>query len=292
MADIFQRIEIREDSDSFLARIIIAGEWEGNLEKAKELFERVYETWPSSHKVKFLITCGGYVQFDWPSSISREDIGDNINPRKEIVDLLVKEAEKCAQYVLDDSVAEKYSEITDYITLGIDSFKEKISTTQNYISQLHIELVFLIDLKNNKFYWTGKSYPTPGQQRGLVRISDLKTHFFNLDVGKVMILGCHDLTIFNPRSKNARGWKERVNREFRELAMEEKPEIVLQHPHTTDSVLTWAAAWKGLVREVPSVRVYASAGKYYRPEGVRSRLNDVLEKTERGNALDFIVWMK
>ena len=102
---------------------------------------------------------------------------------------MVKEAEKCAQYVLDDDLVEKYSKITDYITLGIDSFKEKISTTKNYIGQLHIELVSLIDLKNNNFYWTGKSYPKSSQQRGLVRISDLKTHFFDLDVGKVMILG-------------------------------------------------------------------------------------------------------
>ena len=76
------------------------------------------------------------------------------------------------------------------------------------------------------------------------------------------------------------------------MAIEEKPEIVLQHPHTTDSVLTWTTAWRGLVREVPSVRVYASAGRYYRPKGERSSLNDVLEKTKRGNTLDFIVWMR
>ena len=104
-----------------------------------------------------------------------------------------------------------------------------------------------------------------------------------------MILGCHGLTIFNPRLKNARGWKERVNKEFRELAKEERPEIVLQHPHTTDSVRTWAGAWRGLLREVPSVRVYASAGRYYRPEGERSSLDEVLENTERSNTLDFIV---
>jgi len=48
--------------------------------------------------------------------------------------------------------------VTDYITLGVDSYKEKISTTQNYINpKPHIELVFLVDLKNNKFYWAGKS---------------------------------------------------------------------------------------------------------------------------------------
>lgn len=104
-----------------------------------------------------------------------------------------------------------------------------------------------------------------------------------------MILGCHDLTIFNPRSKNAKGWRERVNKEFRKLAREEKPIIALQHPHTTDSKLTWAAAWNGLMKELPFVKVYAGAGRYYNPEGERSKLNDVLEKTKRGNTIDYIV---
>jgi len=94
-------------------------------------------------------------------------------------------------------------EVTDYITLGVDSYKEKISTTRNYINQPHIELVFLVDLKNNKFYWTGKSYPASGQQNGLVRITDLKSHFLDLNVGKLMILGCHDLMMFSNRN-----WKK------------------------------------------------------------------------------------
>ncbi|MFQ6052226.1 MAG: hypothetical protein ACE5K4_11115 [Candidatus Hydrothermarchaeota archaeon] len=109
--------------------------------------------------------------------------------------------------------------------MGIDSFKEKISTTQNYISQLHIEFVFLIDLRSKKFYWTGKSYPTTNQQNGLVRIADLKTHFFDLDIGKVMILGCHDLSIFSPRSKNAKGWRRKVNDDFKGLAKREEPSV-------------------------------------------------------------------
>jgi len=48
-----------------------------------------------------------------------------------------------------------------------------------------------------------------------------------------MVLGCHDLAIFNPRSKNAKGWRKRINEEFKELARREKPIYVLHHPHTT-----------------------------------------------------------
>ena len=81
-------------------------------------------------------------------------------------------------------------------------------------------MVCLIDLKNYEFHWTGKSYPIPNQEKELVRIVNLKSHFLILeDIGKVMILGCHDLNIFNPRSdKNAEGWRKKVKEDFKELA--------------------------------------------------------------------------
>ena len=235
---------MRREPNPLLARIIIAGKWDGDISEAKKLLKDVYKKWPKEEKVKFFITCGGFIQFEWPRYITRRDIVDNKYPDDKVVKTLVAEAENCAKFVLSDGLSEKLKEVTDYLTLGIDSYKEKISTTQNYIKQLHVELVFLIDLRNDKFYWTGKSYPTPNQQNGLIIISDLKTHFFDLyDVGKTMILGCHDLTIFNPRSKNAKGWRKKVNEEFRELAKKEQPICVLQHPHTTVKVRTWLNAW-------------------------------------------------
>lgn len=284
------KIEVREETNPFLARIIIAGEWNGNPVDAKKLLEDVCETWSNRERVKFVITCGGFIQFDWPKSVTPRDIGDNRNPHEDSVNVLVKEAEKCAKFILNDGLDVKLGKITDYITLGIDSYKEKISTTKNYISQPHIELVFLVDLRNNEFYWTGKSYPTSSQQKGLVRIPDMGKHFFNFkDTGNVMVLGCHDLTVFNPRSKNASGWRAKVNKEFRELAQEKKPVMVLHHPHTTDSVLTWAAAWSGLKKLLPTVKAYASAGRHYNPDGERSKLISVLEKTKSGDTIDFIV---
>lgn len=289
----FWEIKVKEDPEPFLARIIIADEWEGRSEDAKRLLEEIYEKWPKGRKVQLIITCGGFIQFDWPESISRKDIGDNKNPNKKVVDILVKEAEKCVRSVLTEDLCNKLREVTDYITLGVDSYKEKISTTSNYINQPHIELVFLVNLRANEFYWTGKSYPTPNQQNGLVRIADLKSHFFDLDIGKVMILGCHDLTIFNPRSKNAKGWRKEVNGKFKELAKKEDPKIVLQHPHTTVKVRTWLNAWSCLKKKLPSVEKYASAGRYHEPDRNPSeydKLDDVLKYTKCGNTIDFIVY--
>jgi hypothetical protein len=288
------RIEIKKDENPFLARIIIAEKWNGNVTVAKKLLEKIYIKWPKCKRVKFVMTCGGFIQFDWPESISRSDIGDNKDPYKDSVNVLVKEAEKCVRFLLSDGLDKKLREVTDYITLGIDSYKEKISTTQNYINQLHIELVFLIDLRNNKFYWTGKSYPTPSQENGLVRISDLKTHFFDFDNNrKVMILGCHDLSIFNPRSKNAKGWRKEVNKQFRYLAKSLKPFCVLQHPHTTVKIRTWLNAWNQLRKILPSVEQYSGAGRYCEPDRSKSEwdpLDKVLKSTKCNNTIDFIVW--
>ncbi|MBP9043302.1 MAG: hypothetical protein KBG49_07420 [Spirochaetes bacterium] len=183
--------------------------------------------------------------------------------------------------------------ITDYITLGIDSYKEKISTTQNYISELHVELVYLVDLQNDKIYWTGKSYPTSSQEKGLVRISNLESHFFDLsDVGKVMILGCHDLNIFNHRSKNAKGWRRDANEEFRELTKLEYPEYVFQHPHTTVKVRTWLIAWNELSQMLSSLKIYGSAARFYESNCNPSEydsLEKVLKKTKQGDSIDVIV---
>lgn len=288
-------IEVRKEPNPSIARVIIAGEWEGELREARQLLEDIYENWPKSRKVKFIITCGGFIQFNWPGSISPKDIGDNKYPNDKVVDRLVAIAEEHVNSILNKDLCRKLSEVTDYITLGIDSFKEEISTTQNYINQPHIELVFLKDLRQDKLYWTGKSYPTPAQENSLVRIANLETHFINLDVGKVMILGCHDLSIFNPRSQNAKGWRRNVNEDFKKLAKKEKPLYALHHPHTTVKRRTWLNAWSGLRKTLPSVKQYAGAGRYYESNRERSEwdtLDKVLKDTKNTATIDFVIWRK
>jgi len=290
----WDEIEIMKDPNPYIARVIITNNWEGDFEDAKNILSDVLDIWPRGKKVKFLMTCGGFIQFKWPKSISYADLKDNKSPKIESVESLVREAEQCAEALLTNGLGEKLKEVTDYLTLGIDSYKEKISMTQSYISQLHIELVFIIDLRNDKIYWTGKSYPTTGQQYGLVRIADLKKHFLNLsDVGKVMLLGCHDLSMFNNRNmENTGRWRKGIKMDFRRLSKEEKPVVVLHHPHTTVKVTTWRNSWRTLEREVPTVKKYAGAGRYYEPDRKKSKydsLNDVLKSTRKAPTIDFII---
>jgi hypothetical protein len=276
------RIETREDFGAFAARVIIADEWEGILGKAKKLLQGVCEKFPSGRRVKFLLTCGGFIQFDWPKHVSASIIGSNLDPNPEAVNALVKEAEKAVRYLLNGGLDEKLREVTDYVTFGVDSENKDGS----------IELVSLVDLKTNRFYWTGKSYPTTDQERELVRIADLRTHFVELEgVGKVMVLGCHDLNIFSPRSRNAKGWRRKVNGNFRELAKKERPVCVLHHPHYTVKVRTWCSAWISLRKSLPFVKWYFGAGRYYkenRPREEYDLLEEVLRCTKLGDSMDFI----
>lgn len=289
-----ERIEVKEDAYPSLGRIVIAGDWRGNIESAKNLLNEACKKWPKGKKVKLLITCGGFIQFEWPTFLTSWEIGNNKYPNKNVIDILVSEAKKCARYVLSGGIIEKLRVLTDYVTFGIDTRKEKISTTKNVISQLHVELVFLADLKKDKLYWTGKSYPTSSQERGLVRISDLTSHFIDLrGIGKIMILGCHDLSIFNNRNWQSTGqWRKGIKMEFRELAKKEKPVFVLHHPHTTVKNRTWLIAWNTLKKMLPSVEQYIGSGIYYEPDRLVSdydSLEEVLENTKCGNTLDIIV---
>lgn len=300
-------IEVRDEPNPFLSRIVIGGEWDGDPNKAKALLEDVCAKWPKDKKVKFLVTCGGFVQFDWPKSISLSDIGDNRYPRTRTVDILVEEAKKCAKSVLSNDLANRLRECTDYVTLGVDSKEHREN-----LKKPHIELVLVFDLRHDPprcTFWTGKSYPLSKQQNGLVRISDLQTHFAVFDGEKVMILGCHDLKMFDPRHYKRNGmndWRKSIIKDFHTLAQEEKPTLVLQHPHTTDCVEgiqiagkkagkrspgIWDRAWEHLMKIIPTTSIrYASAGKYWNnSEPTRSKLEDVLKKTKNTDTIDFIV---
>jgi hypothetical protein len=63
----------------------------------------------------------------------------------------------------------------------------------------------------------------------------------------------------------------------------------LHHPHTTDTPNIWSLAWKTVEKELPYVKHYASGIKYYndghRPRG---KLTKVLEKTKKGDVIDFV----
>lgn len=283
-------IEIRKDPDPILARIVIAGEWDGTIERTRTLLNKICDNWPADERVDFLITCGAFLNFYWPVEISR--VRNNKNPDTNILDRLRSIATKQCKLLLNNQLSTRLKKYTDYITIGIDSFKDKVSVSLAVIRQPHVEMVALVDLKSDKIHLTGKSYPTTGQENGLVRFDDISSHFVSTGKGKVMLLGCHDLNVFSPRGEAStkKEWRRKVRRDFYESINGEKPNIVLHHPHTTDSSKIWTSAWNELVRTSPIGIRYISAGRYYNPDGERSSIEEVLKKTKSGNSIDFIVY--
>jgi len=286
---VLKSIEVIDDPSPELARIVIAGNWQGEIDAARTILDKVIDHWPEEKHVDCLITCGAFIKFFWPADLL--EVGDNKFPDQKAVNTLLSAAEKACKQLLDPELRQKLQKHTDYITIGVDSKKDKVSLSYVPIRKLHTELVALVELRTNQYFWTGKSYPTTGQQEGLVRIQDPSTHFLDLPIGKVMILGCHDLSIFSPRGKavSKAKWRTDIRDTFYEWIKREKPDTVLHHPHTTDSSRTWRAAWNELERSTDTVRNYLGAGLYYNENGERSSLKEVLVKTKKGQSIDFII---
>ena len=285
-------VEVRADPSPGLARIIIAGPWDGDVDIARSVLNSICEKWPQGVKVDCLVTCGAFLYFNWPDNLPR--IEDNRSPPPNALKRLKREAEAQCKSLLDDQLRKQLKERARYLTIGIDAHAEraKVSLSSTSIHHPHVELVALIDLETGSYHWTGKSYPTPRQEAGLVRVADVESHFLDLSCGTVMILGCHDLSVFNPRgiATTKKPWRRDIRRTIFNAAKKRKPLLVLHHPHTTESVQTWAASWNRLRAELSSVHRFIGAGRYCNEKkGVRSDLDNVLAATKQGASIDFVI---
>lgn len=285
------------DEEPWIARIVIDGVWSRKSKDAVKLLNEIYDVWDGDNEIRnfrthFLMTCGGFLEFEWPDHVTRNLVGDFWSPTSGALSALFSAAETTLRKVLTHKLLARLAKLTNYLTIGVDSSKELVSTTKNYINVPHVELVSLVNTQTGKFIWTGKSYPTNAQQSGLVRIQDLETHFICLpDVGNAMVLGCHDLNVFNNRNLVHTGLSRKtLKNDFRQLSKIKKPVAILHHPHTTPSSRTWASAWGWVRAELPSVKWYASAGRYDSDKELPSLDNtNILSDTKQGGSIDFVV---
>jgi len=238
--------------------------------------------WPKDLITDYLITPGGFLTFDWPADFVVENV--KRPTRYEIETLVYAAYETCNQFLsrFDSSSIEKRFH---FVTLGVDGKSEKTGQ--------HAELILLRDLQTGKNWWTGKSYPTSDQESRLVCLDDLSSHFIQTEVDKVLVLGCHDLNLLSNRAlvnTESGTWRNRRISEFRELAKIFQPTIALQHPHTADTPRIWSTAWSGLLHALPSVLIYAGAGRWYNPFGSqRGDIYETLRRTARGRVSTFLI---
>jgi hypothetical protein len=257
----FWTLDFRVPRSASLGRLVIDGPWSGNVFLARKLLNDVAQKWPSGLGLECLATCGAFIVFPWPDSLPLQ--ADNRFPDDRAIEELQRLGRFAVEQLLSDGLRKRLAKGADYLTVGVDTKKAKISSTDNHIPQPHAEMVFVVNLHNGEVHFTGKSYPTPNQTRGLLRIQHLESHFLTICGKETMVLGCHDLTMFNPRSDaTATGWRAEVKEKFKAIAHRRKPVQVLHHPHTTVKRMTWQHAWYGLLKEIPTVQSYLGTGCY------------------------------
>lgn len=272
-----------------IARLIVSGKQYdkyGNpkLDKLEKLIERFLATEYKKNTYEFIVTPGGFLTFEFPDSL-QYDL-DIEKAEKKSISTLQKAANLAIVSFfesLNPTTFKKLKETGDYFTIGVDGF--------NPTNKQHVEFVAIYNLYKEKVSrWTGKFYPTEGQKNNLIKIIDLDTHFIKLNNQKVVILGCHDLNVFSPRGQaraNPDGKKKFLADSFKAKCKKFKPEIIIQHPHTTDSPNIWNLAWRTVEKEMPYIKHFASGIKFHNKNGVRGDLDKVLNKTKMGDVTDF-----
>ncbi len=278
----------RIDENARIARAFVSGEWQGDAEEATALLDAIGDQWPDGRRVDFLVLFSKFLQFRWPDRVRRWDIGDNLNPPTDVMKGLFDEGEKRVRSVFTPEVRERLSKFARCLTVGASSYFFRDS----YYDP-HVELVFALDLGTGRMWRTGKSYPNPRQEHGLVRVADLESHFPEIGGKQIMLLSCHDLNFFSPRSyHNARGWRKASIERFRQMARERRPDLLLWHPHQSDTPRTWIPGLGGFRKEQPGVG-YAAAGIYYNHGQLpRASLESVLKHTKNVPTIDLIAERK
>jgi len=274
-------VQIQKDKEPTIARVIIAGPWKGEIAESRGVLETVARDWGSNPPTEFLMTPGAFIRFRWPQNYP--PIGNVTYPNPDAVESLRNAAEREIDAVLTPQLRSNLAAFAKYLTFGADSNNETYQ----------IEFVCVINLNSNERVWTGKSYPNSEQEQQLIRITNLESHFPLLNDCRVLVLGCHDLHIFNnrwdSREELLSPWRIETRSEMNRLSKKFQPNLMLHHPHSTDSCATWRQGWCGLLEKVETVKNFASDGLYYHDgDPCRNSLEEILQVTKQGSTIDFI----
>lgn len=279
-----QAVAVQPSGDATIARITVGDPRDKSPRGVEAVLLRAFaDEWPRGTKAEMTITPGGL------ASVEYEDVwpgfcGWETTPRD--FQAAVYRAEPCLRQILTSRVWRAARQRTRWLTVGIDQRWELDGWKWP-----HAELVAIVDVEREDVVgWTGKSFPVIHQQRDLIQ-APLESHFVTLGRRRIVVLGCHDLNMYNPRgyaNQAADGPRRKRCDKFRRMCKQFAPTIVVQHPHSTDSPNIWRTAWAGLRDDLPTVQVWAS-GIYYKKQA-RGKLEDVLRSTSSSEGiLDIVV---
>ena len=264
-----------------IVRVVVQGRPASSPRAAGEMLLKAFARWPSSGRAKFTITPGGFVVGDFPSRWSG---GLAWESSAKDLDSLVRVAKPLVDACVTKKVLAAAKARTRVLTIGVDLMSDAE----------HAELVAVIDCDSGEIVrWTGKSYPTGGQEALLVQVADIESHLLEIADEKALVLGCHDLNMFSARARanqSPHGIRRQRCDAMAEATARFRPTVVLQHPHSTDSANIWRMPWACLARDYPSVRTYASGIGYFNWNGpARRPLREVLAGTRSESGVSDVV---
>jgi len=250
-----------------------------------------------------LATSAGFVAFDWPQQLDQAPIRA-WEPPKDALDQLEKAAAKHVQQLLDEQTTRSAKDCTDYLAIGVDSQAPIEKNTKRHRDIRSSQFVCIVDLRKpplgpHAFTLIGKFYPTPEEQRRLVRFPEFNSHFLDMGDVTAMVLVCNDITVFSPRGQarlrhNSPRWK--ISDGFhRLLAERRKPNYVIHAAHVTIQTAAWRASLCR-PRETLQTICCLSCGPYYSANNHkwrnRDELDEVRSSTKWGRVMDVIATVK
>lgn len=267
-----------------IARVVVNAKAAMDPKRALRCVGDVFE---AMHKAKerfdIVITPGGFIELDLRGKTL--PLGWN-TPASALADVS-KRAEAALQPFLTG--LKRFDRPADFLTLGVDCIIQHPKWDYPIA-----ELVATIDLGSHSIIgWTGKSYPTLTQEETLLHVTDLDSHLQQIGAWRCLVLGCHDLNMLSKRSIANRDAESRRGKRADDLIRRAKafnPQVVLQHPHTTDTPNIWKVGWSG-VRQMIKPVAYASGICYYNPQTPKHRradLDEVLMRTRQGKVSDYV----
>ena len=278
-----------------IVRVVVLGspqKWRGdepispNFDMARKMLrEAVDEDARPTARVLFTVTPGGFIQARMPDYYSGKRSWAS---QARDFQSLIPSAEEAVREVIDENLRAKLAQRSRFLTVGVDLVpKGQAKVVRGRGADTCAELVGVLDLDEGAVIrWTGKSCPVSGEEeRVLVQEPCLESHLLRVAGQRVLVLGCHDLNMFNGRARAlAGGARQKRWQKMDALARQFNLTMVLHHPHQTDSPTTWHQGWSGLRSYLEFDGPYASGIAYFPHRWeARCSLEAVLAATKSGD---------
>ena len=258
-----------------IGRLIVIRNSPGTPTAAEEMLLKAFSCWPKWFAADFLITPGGFLQCELSGDVPERTSWDS---DKKDFPHLRKTAETFVKRVISSRLLAAATGKAKFLTIGID--------LANANGTFVAELIAVINLCSGRIIrWTGKSYPTSEQERALWQVTDLESHCVNIAGYRVLVLGCHDLNMFSNRAwtnQKKGSLRRRRTTAMRRVAKHFGPDVILHHPHRTDSANIWGTAWSG-AKELFNPIAWASGILYEDNRSPRMPLEAVRDGTRAHN---------